>query len=236
MNRIQNNYVYDIFSYFKDIHKYYFNHSFFKKLINEQLINFRYYSFFEYSNKLGYYKIDSKPFGSNKGLILRYDYLYDLINYVYDNNVPLIIHPSPSGFLLNKNIIDNLSKFQHICFINSRYEGIDSRFIESFCVVEISIGDYILYDGDTATLVILNTIIRNNFVNKNAKICDSFDNNLLEYNQYTRPSTYNNISVPGILLSGNHSKIARWQINNSLLKTKCVRPDIYIKYKEKKDT
>lgn len=226
--------IIDIFSYFTDIYKPYCSHSFFGKLVNNQKLAFNFYNFYNYSRLLKHKKIDSKPFGGGNGCILRYNFIYDLLMHVYGNNLPFIIHPSPSGYLLDQKKINELSSLENICFINSRYEGIDARVIESFNVFEISIGDYILYDGDTASLVILNSIIRNRFIKPKAKICESYSNNLLEHDQYTKPYSYQLKTVPDILLSGNHEKIESWKLQNSISKTKLKRPDIYVKYNKNK--
>ena len=222
----------DILTYFSNIYDTYCNHSFFGRLRKNGLLEINCYNFLQYSYKLGYKKIDSKPLGGGQGLILRYDFIYDFLNYIYKQNIPLIIHPSPSGYILTINMIEKLRYFHHIAFLNTRYEGIDCRVLHNFCVLEISIGDYILYDGDTATFVILNAIVRDRFVKNIAKLCESFDDNLLEYDQYTHPLNYFSSTVPNILLSGNHNKINEWRLKNSLIKTKYVRNDIYVKYKK----
>ena len=235
LNTQKHKFIYDIFTYFPPIYEY-FSYSFFGKLSDQDLVVFKIHNFFEYNRQLGYYKIDSKPFGHNKGLILRYDYIYDLLKLFYKENIPIIIHPSPSGYLFNSKLIQKLSKFKHLVFINSRYEGIDSRIITKFNIIQISIGDYIIYDADAATLVILGAIVRYNFVKESAKLCESLDNNLLEYDQFTYPVTYKDLTVPNVLREGNHKEIQKWQLSNALNKTKNYRYDIYLKYKKQMKT
>ena len=230
---IRNNYIrLDFFTYFPSIYPNYFSHSFFLKLQQQNKLSIDIYGFFEYSKILNYVKIDSKPFGGNKGLILRYDFISDMVKKVYGKKIPIIIHPSPSGQVLTQDLICSLSKMSdHFMFVNSRYEGIDCRFAQEFCVIEISIGDYILYDGDTASMVIANALIRYNNVKEVARINESFDDDLLEHDQYGHPDCYNNLSVPSVLKSGNHKMIKEWQLKNSQLKTKLNRPDLIDKHK-----
>jgi tRNA (guanine37-N1)-methyltransferase len=120
-------------------------------------------------------------------------------------------------------------------FLCSRYEGMDARIIQQFNIFEISIGDYILFDGDTSAITIYNAIIRDKMVKKTAKLNESFDNFLLEHDQFTHPKIYLNHLVPEELYGGNHKNILNWQLYNSIKKTLCKRPDLYRMYIEYMD-
>lgn len=232
MNKV---FKYDFFSYFeKDIFKY-FNYSFLGKLQKSNDIQLNFYNMSDYRDKIKYKKIDDKTCGYNAGLILKFDFLCDMIDLIYGGNIPLIIHPSPTGVNFSQDIIRQLSKETHIMFLGSRYEGIDCRIIKHFNVLEVNIGDFILYDGDIVNMMMLNAIVRENFVNKKAKQNESFDNNLLEHDHYTLPREYRGLSIPDVLLGGNHAEIYKWQTDNSENKTLCNRSDLYVKYNKAKN-
>ena len=124
--------------------------------------------------------------------------------------------------------------------ICGRYEGIDQRFLDHNKIEEISIGDYILSGGELAAIILIDTCVRlipEVLGNNKSLINESFENNLLEYPQYTKPRVWKNLSVPEPLLSGNHELIKEWRYNEAKKKTKLIRPDLwkkYIDFKEKK--
>ncbi|BCL65762.1 tRNA (guanine-N1)-methyltransferase [uncultured bacterium] len=183
------------------------------------------------ASKLLNINCDSKPMGHNCGMLLNINIIDYIINQIKKHNKKsIIIHPSPSGYLLDTHLVKQLFKFNHFIFICSRYEGIDARVISKFNVFEISIGDYILFDGDTSAMVIYNSIIRDRLVKSKAKNNESFNNYLLEYDQFTHPIIYHEQIIPGILKSGNHAKINKWQKINSIQKTIIKRKDLYKKY------
>lgn len=174
---------------------------------------------------------DSKPMGHNCGMLLNTrvtDYI--ISNIKRHNKKTIIIHPSPSGYLLNTHIVKQLDKFNHFVFICSRYEGIDARIINKFNVFEISIGDYILFDGDTSAIVIYNSIVRDKVVKKKAKRNESFNCCLLEYDQFTHPVMYDKYLIPKVIRSGHHKDIEKWQKINSVQKTITKREDLYTEY------
>ena len=117
--------------------------------------------------------------------------------------------------------------------ICGRYEGIDQRFLDHNKIEEISIGDYILSGGELAAIILIDTCVRlipEVLGNNKSLINESFENNLLEYPQYTKPRVWKNLSVPEPLLSGNHELIKEWRYNEAKKKTKLIRPDLWKKY------
>ena len=121
-----------------------------------------------------------------------------------------------------------MSKLEHIILLCGHYEGIDQRVIDYFNIEELSIGDYVLTGGELPAMVVTDTVVRliPNVIKRESVEDESFSNNLLEYNQYTRPAVYRDMSVPEVLLNGNHAKIAEFRRTQSLEITKRNRPDL----------
>ena len=185
--------------------------------------------------------IDDSPYGGGAGMVLRVDIidraLHDLKAKKSDQNLKIILL-TPQGKKFNQKIARKLSRKEELVLISGRFEGYDER-IRDLVDEEISIGDYILIDGDVATMVLIEAISRlvPGFIQKleslkeesftNLKIDNCKIENCLEYPQYTRPENYKGKKVPSILLSGNHQKIADWRLQKSLQKTKRERPDLF---------
>merc|ERR1711988_29573 len=114
-----------------------------------------------------------------------------------------------------------------------RYEGIDERFLKYNAIEEYSVGDFILSGGEIASIILIDTCVRSIpevLGNKNSLESESFQNHLLEYPQYTKPSNWMGMKVPEVLLKGNHSEISDWRLKESIKKTKKIRPDLFKLY------
>lgn len=166
-----------------------------------------------------YGSVDDKPYGGGKGMILRiepiYNVLHDIKNTIPDNQIASskTILLSPKGSTFNQNKTKELSHMSNLTFICGRYEGIDNR-VEEFLVDEtISVGDYVLSGGEVAALAVAESIVRllPNVLEKEVLVEESFENNNIEYPQYTRPEEFKGWKVPEILLSGDHKKIKEWK-------------------------
>ena len=216
-------------SYFPDITYNYFQYGLLKKLQDNNKLHIQSLSIITDNNK-----VDGYTYGGKEGMIMRFDAVYRIMKTIDITNA-IIIHPSASGEMLNNDVIKDLSKHNYFIFVCSRYEGIDCRAIQYFNIREICIGQYILYDGDTASIVISNCVIRYKYVKKKAHINESFDNNLLEYDQYTKPISFCGLDVPSVLLSGNHKHIQQWKLNNSIYKTMKRNKKLYNLYKKSID-
>ncbi|HOR95122.1 MAG TPA: tRNA (guanosine(37)-N1)-methyltransferase TrmD, partial [Spirochaetota bacterium] len=149
-----------------------------------------------------------------------------------------VLYPSPSGTVLNQDMVKELFHHDSFLFICGQYEGIDQRVINRYVDYEISIGDYVLSGGEYAALVIIDALCRYipGFMSNPESLSDeSFENYLLEYPQYTRPREIDGMCVPDILISGNHEKIRQWRLEKSIEKTRATRPDLYRLYIAKKN-
>ena len=174
-----------------------------------------------------HYKCDDEPFGGGAGMVMICEPIFKAIESI---NTPdsKIIYLSPRGKVFNQKMAQDYSKLNHIILLCGHYEGIDQRIIDYFNIEEISIGDYILTGGELPAMVLADSVVRliPGVLSDGSTVEESFSNNLLEYNQYTRPAVYRDMAVPDILLSGNHKKIEEFRHNQSLEITQKNRPDL----------
>jgi tRNA (guanine37-N1)-methyltransferase len=141
----------------------------------------------------------------------------------------LVVYLSPQGSVLQQAAVNNMAKEQSIILIAGRYEGIDERLIQLEVDEEWSIGDYVLSGGELPAMVLVDAIIRQipgALGHSESANQDSFADGLLDCPHYTRPDSYKDLKVPDVLLSGNHEKIRRWRLQQSLLRTQQRRPDL----------
>ncbi|AOP70416.1 tRNA (guanine-N(1)-)-methyltransferase [bacterium AB1] len=218
---------FNIITFFPDIYINYLNVSFIKQYQIENKIKFNIYDvkkdiiYDESGKKI---PIDGSVYGGGSGMLMRYDFFYFFIK-KHNINTDNVFHLAPKGILMNyKNIFhisEKVYKHSVVTIICSRYEGIDQRIIDEWNVLEISIGDYVLFDGDTANFVLINAIVRDLLANPKAKVEESFTlkDNLVEYNQYTYPLSFNNRNVPNVLVSGNHKLIKDWKMQSAINNT-----------------
>lgn len=178
-------------------------------------------------------KCDDYPFGGGAGMLMMAQPVCDAVESVLDEKSHIVM-ASPSGQTFNAKIAEELSKEEHLIFICGHYEGIDERVVDIFNPQQISIGDYVLTGGELPTMVIIDALCRfvDGVISNDSLQEESFSNGLLEYPQYTRPSMFRGLSVPDVLLSGNHQEIAAWRREQALEKTKKLRPDL-LKKQEK---
>jgi tRNA (guanine37-N1)-methyltransferase len=178
--------------------------------------------------------VDDTPFGGGSGMLLKADILGKSI----DQNKKegeRIFYLSPKGKKFDQSFAKELSKEKSISLICGHFEGVDERVISARNVEEISIGDFILSGGETAAIVVLDSILRllpGVLGNEQSKNDETFENGLLEYPQYTKPQIWEEKSVPEVLLSGDHNKIKDWRLSQSEAITRDRRPDLWKKYKK----
>jgi len=186
--------------------------------------------------------VDDAPYGGGPGMVMSPVVWGDAIDSVLrqTKSKPVLVVPTPSGNVFNQEMAIKLASFEHLVFINGRYEGIDSRVVEHYQqsgefseVLEISIGDYVLAGGEVASLVILEAtsrLINGVLGNEDSVTDDSFApgemQNLLEGPIYTRPASWQGLNVPEVLMSGDHAKIAQWRKDEAIKRTRKFRPDL----------
>lgn len=177
-------------------------------------------------------RCDDYPYGGGSGMVLMPEPLFRALSAVKDSKTRVVL-TSPSGRLLTQNVVKELAREDELCIICGRYEGVDQRVVDRFVDDEISVGDYVLSGGEYAALVMVDAIARYvpGFMSNSESLKEeSFENDLLEYPQYTRPAEIEGMRVPDILISGDHGKIRQWRRDQSIEKTRRVRPDLYNRY------
>ncbi len=178
--------------------------------------------------------VDDTPYGGGTGMLLKADVLANSL----DQNVKKgerIFYLSPKGKKFDQKFAQDLSKEKSISLICGHFEGVDERVLTTRNIEEISIGDYVLSGGETAALVVLDSILRllpGVLGNNKSSVDETFENGLLEYPQYTKPQIWEKKTVPDVLLSGDHSKIKDWRLSQSEAITRVRRPDLWQKYKK----
>lgn len=193
-----------------------------KNLVEYQLIDLR--DFGEGAHKT----VDDKPFGGGVGMVLKPDVLKKALDSIKNDN-SLVILTQAGGEKFTQKKARQLSSQNHLIIICGHYEGVDQRFIDKYVDLEISIGDYVLTGGEIPAMVIADSItrlVKGVLEKEEATLNESFENNLLEYPQYTRPAIFEGEEVPEVLMSGNHQEIEKWRQNKSLEITKMKRADL----------
>ena len=196
-----------------------------KQLVEINVIDFRNYT----TNK--HNKVDDEIYGGGQGMLLMVEPIDRALMALQEPSKVILL--TPQGQTFNQAIAQKLSTEKSLSFIAGRYEGFDER-VRSLVDYELSIGDYVLTGGELASMVIADAIIRllPGVIKTDSHQNDSFQNNLLEYPQYTRPAIYKGMAVPAVLLNGHHAQIKQWQQEQALIRTKKRRPDLFKRYQE----
>ena len=179
-------------------------------------------------------KVDDRPYGGGSGMVMGPQPFFSCVEAVLrkaksPKSRRRIILLSPRGKKFDQRDAKRLASVKHLLLICGRYEGIDERVARYLADEEISIGDYVLTGGELPAMVVMDAVIRllaGVLGNEESLSSESFEKNLLEYPQYTRPEIFNRKKVPSVLLSGNHGKIAEWRKKESLKITKKRRPEL----------
>mgnify|MGYP001049009469 CR=1 FL=1 len=179
-------------------------------------------------------KVDDYPYGGGAGMVMQAQPIYDAYLAVVEKigYRPRCIYLTPQGSLFCQQTAKELAKEEDVILLCGHYEGIDERVLEEIVTDYISIGDYVLTGGELPAMVMVDAISRmvpGVLSNQESGETESLEGNLLEYPQYSRPETWNGKSVPSILLSGNHQKVDEWRREQSILRTKERRPDLFEK-------
>lgn len=177
-------------------------------------------------------KVDDEVYGGQAGMLMTMQPVVDAIKSVKTDD-SLVIFLSPQGRVFNHGIAMDLSLKSHLILLCGHYEGIDSRVVNNYIDMELSIGDYVLTGGEIPAMAVIDSVTRltdNVLGNEESFKTDSHFNLLLQHDHFTRPREYEGHKVPEVLLSGNHAKIRQWQLQNSIENTKRKRPDLYEKY------
>ncbi|HEV2827393.1 MAG TPA: tRNA (guanosine(37)-N1)-methyltransferase TrmD [Pyrinomonadaceae bacterium] len=181
--------------------------------------------------------VDDRPFGGGEGMVLKPEPIFAAVHELTDcdsreeySPQTRVVLLSPQGRVFTQGVAQDLSQnASQIVLICGRYEGIDERVVEALATDEISIGDYVLSGGEPAAIVVIDAVVRllpGALGNESSTVNESFSERRLGHPQYTRPTEFSGLSVPDVLLTGNHAEIARWRREAALRKTERNRPDL----------
>lgn len=224
-------------------------------LISVEAVNIRDYT----KNK--HKKVDDYPYGGGAGMLMQAQPVYDAYKAVEERIAGLnkgkeeneqenelatannsgklrVIYLTPQGSVFHQSMAEELAKEEDLVFLCGHYEGIDERVLEEIVTDYISIGDYVLTGGELPAMVMIDAISRlvpEVLNNDTSAEFESFHEDLLEYPQYSRPEEWRGKKVPEVLLSGHHANIEKWRREQSIKRTKERRPDLYEKWKSRKE-
>ena len=186
--------------------------------------------------------VDDAPFGGGQGMVMKPEPIFAAVEHLRKQTsneeraklnaetvAAKVVLMSPGGRRLDQQMAQQLSQEAHLIIVSGHYEGVDHRVIERLIDLEISIGDYVLTNGGIAAVVLVDSIVRllpGTLGHEQSANDDSFSDGLLEAPQYTRPADFRGWKVPDVLLSGNHSEIAKWRKEQAIKRTRDTRPDL----------
>jgi tRNA (guanine37-N1)-methyltransferase len=174
---------------------------------------------------------DDRPYGGGPGMVLKPDPLGEALDsqLAQPGPRPLVVNLTPSGRLLNQDLVKELSASPRLVLICGRYEGVDQRVLDLYADLDLSIGDYVLNGGEVPAMVLIEALARliPGFLgDEESSLEESHSYGLLEHPLYTRPSVWRGRAVPSILLSGNHAQVAAYRLSEAVARTRAVRPEL----------
>lgn len=223
-----------ILTLFKDMFYSMLDTSIIKRAIEKDFVEIELVDIRDFSNdKHGH--VDDTIYGGGAGMLIRIEPVLNALNSVRTKDSYVILC-APIGTVYKQEIAKSLSKKEHIIIICGHYEGFDARLYKYVDNI-ISIGDYVLTGGELAAMVIVDSVVRlvDGVIKEDSKNFETFENNLLEHPQYTKPFDYNGDKVPEVLISGHHENIRKYNLKESLLLTKKYRSDLFEKHKLTKE-
>ena len=218
----------NIITIFPDMFTAPFNHSIMKRAQEKKLLTIETVNPRDFAQDK-HQMVDDYPFGGGAGMVLKPEPMFAAVESLKTSGKKRVLLMCPSGQPFTQEKAKELAQYDELIFLCGHYEGFDARITDNLVDEAISIGDYVLTGGEIPAMVVIDAVARmlNGVLGSGeSAIGDSFYNGLLEYPQYTRPREFRGMSVPEILLSGDHSKIKKWRHNESLKKTFLNRPDL----------
>lgn len=205
------------------------NHSILKRAKEKGLVDIEVHNLRDFSTDK-HHRVDDYPFGGQAGMVLQCEPVDRAIAHLKEQrSYDEVIYTSPDGEVFNQSIANQLSLYNNLIILCGHYKGIDYRIREHLITREISIGDYVLTGGELPAAIMTDAIVRlipGAIGDEQSALSDSFQDNLLAPPIYTRPSNYKGWAVPDVLLSGHEAKIRDWELQQSIDRTKRLRPDL----------
>lgn len=219
----------DILTLFPELFEPFFSSSIVGRAVEQNLINVNTVNIRNYADNK-HSQVDDSPYGGGEGMVFTPQPLFSAIESMDSYEDAVKIYLSPKGKRLNQELVSTLAQNDHLILVCGHYEGVDQRFIDTMIDMEISIGDYVLTGGELPALVLVDAISRLQkgvLKSKKGYEEESFSfNSLLEYPHYTRPRVFRGMSVPDVLISGNHKLIEQWRLEKAIEETINKRPDL----------
>ena len=218
----------NIITIFPDMFTAPFNHSIMKRAQEKKLLTIETVNPRDFAQDK-HQMVDDYPFGGGAGMVLKPEPMFAAVESLKTSGKKRVLLMCPSGQPFTQEKAKELAQYDELIFLCGHYEGFDARITDKLVDEAISIGDYVLTGGEIPAMVVIDAVARmlNGVLGSGeSAIGDSFYNGLLEYPQYTRPREFRGMSVPEILLSGDHAKIKKWRREESLKKTFLNRPDL----------
>ncbi len=214
-----------VLTLFPQIFQGFLNESIIKRALDKKLVEIEVVNFREFS-KLNNKQVDDTPYGGGSGMVLMCEPIYECLKSVKTKD-SFVCMLTPDGKTFNQVQAKKLVHYKHLILICGHYEGFDER-IRSFVDAEISLGDFILTGGEIPAMAIIDACTRliDGVIKSESREKESFEENLLDYPNYTKPREFRGMKVPDILLSGDHKKIEEWRRQEQIKRTKDRRPDI----------
>ncbi len=220
---------FDVFTLLPEVFPPYLDSSVLQRARQSGLIDVRIYNIRDYARDK-HHTTDDTPYGGGGGMVMKPEPMFEAVESVLgrEADCPVVLL-TPQGRVFSRTVADELSRHERLALICGRYEGVDERIRQNLVTDEISIGDYVLTGGELPALILIDAVARllpGVLGDPDGASDDSHASGLLEYPHYTRPPEFRGESVPDVLLSGDHARIAKWRREQSLLRTLKRRPDI----------
>ena len=217
--------VIDVLTLFPNMYDNFLTESIIKRAIDNGKVKVNIHNIRDYT-VYNNNQVDDYPFGGGGGLVLMCDPIFRAIDALKDEDT-FIIMMSPGGIVYKEKVAYDLSQKKHLIILCGHYEGFDER-IKTIVDMEISIGDFVLTGGEIPSMVVMDSVIRliPGVINSNSLTSESFNDNLLDYPNYTKPVEYRGMKVPDVLLSGHHENINKYRHEKQIELTKKNRPDL----------
>lgn len=208
-------------------------------LLSLEAVNIRDFAFNKHN------KVDDYTYGGGAGMLMQAESVYlcyeDIVRRISERNAssetttrkPRVVYLTPQGKVFDQEMAHDLATEDDLILLCGHYEGVDERVLEEIVTDNVSIGDYVLTGGEIPAMIIIDAVSRlcpGVLHNDDSAETESFTDGLLEYPQYSRPEIWHDRKVPEILLSGDHAKVDRWRFEQSLIRTRERRPDLYEMY------
>lgn len=222
---------FDVLTIFPGLFEGYLQQSLLKKAIDAGLVDIQLWNFRDWS--VGKHQsVDHPPYGGGPGMLIRCEPVFDCVEAVQAQapEPGQLVMLTPQGRKLDQSLVQELSQHKRLLLLCGRYEGFDDRIVQGLKPLEVSVGDFICNGGEVPAMLIIDSVIRlipGVLGDETSSRYDSFaESGMLEYPQYTKPREFRGMTVPEVLLNGNHQEIAKWRAEQSLLRTRQRRGDL----------